>query len=310
MAADTAQGPRLPDWAPAWASRLVRMPLPRALWALYEEIARADATGHAAEMAYRFLFALFPFLIFLAALAGFIGAKMGTEDAFGKVMGLLALMFPEPVQQVLESWVSGVLTTQSTPLLTLGVAGALWSAAGGVGTMIKGLNRAYGARETRPFWAVLGLTMITTIVLALLMIGGVIAYTVGELAVSWAVEYLHVDPGVWLWWNLIRGPGVTLGLGLVFTVVYAALPNRRLGLRHTWPGGTFAALAWLVLTFGFGFYVTHLSSFDKTFGSLGAAVMLMLWMYAVSVILLIGGHVNAFLSGYKSSAAPESECAG
>ncbi len=288
---------------PGWLKGFLRRPFVRALWTLHVEISRNDVFGLAAEMAYRFLFALFPFLIFLAAFVGFVGYRIGSADLFERVMGLIGVLFPGAVQQVLEDWVRGVLLTQSTGLLTVGAAGALWGAAGGVGTLIKGLNRAYGVSETRPFWVVQGLALLTTLVFALLMLGGVAAFTIGDAIIRWAVENLGANARIWFWWNLVRGPGITIGLGIALAVIYAVLPNRRLGFKHTWPGAIFATVAWLALTSGFGLYVTHLGSFDRTFGSLGAAVVLMVWMYAVGAILLIGGHINALVSGHARPAA-------
>ena len=298
---------QLPSWVPRPITRFLQLGFPRALTRLYARISTTDVMGLAGEMAYRFLFALFPFIIFVVAFVGFIGAKIGSSDLVSRVMALMALAFPEPVQEVLRDWGSQVLQTQSTGLLTFGAIGALIGATGGIGTLIKGLNRAYGVKETRPYWARYGMALLVTIVFTLVMLGGVAAFTIGELIVRWAVDHLGVDPEIWFWWNLIRGPGVAVGLAVVFMVIYGALPNRRLGIRHTWPGASLATLAWLVLTAGFGFYVTHIGSFDRTFGSLGAAVMLMVWMYAVGVIMLVGGHVNAMLGGVKRVTPAESE---
>jgi membrane protein len=288
---------QLPEWVPRWLAAFINKPVPAFLVRLGRALGQDDLSGLAAEMAYRFLFALFPFLIFLAAFLGFVGARMGSTDLFERVMGLLALLFPSEVQRVLEDWVRGVLSTQSPGLLTIGAAGALWGAAGGVGTLMKGLNRAYTTAESRPFWLSQVLALITTVVLALLMLGGVALFTAGGMVTSWAIENLGVDPGMLLVLNLVRGPGVMLGLAIVLAVAYAMLPNRRLSLKQTWPGALFATVAWLALTLGFSLYVTHLGSFDRTFGSLGAAVLLMFWMYAVGLILLIGGEINALLSG-------------
>ncbi len=300
----------LPGWAPTWLAGFLSKPVPSFCWRLFTEITRVDVSGLSAEMAYRFLFALFPFLIFLAALVGYIGAIVGSEDLFQRVMDLLAVIFPTQVQQVLQDWVEGVLSTQSPGLLTVGAAAALWAAAGGVGTLVKGLNRAYDQTESRSFWVLQGLALLTTVALALLMLGGVVAFTIGQLAVSWAVEHLGVDPRIWFWWNLIKGPGLLLALGIVFAVTYALLPNQRLSLYATWPGAVFATLAWLLLTSGFGWYVSHLASYDRTFGSLGAAVVLMVWMYAVSAILLIGGIINALLEPERSVPGSERRATG
>jgi membrane protein len=288
-----------PEWVPAAVRNVLNRPAPRFLWRLSQEIGDDDVSGLAAEMAYRFLFALFPFLIFLAAFVGFIGARVGSTDLFEQVMGLMAQLFPSDVQRVLEDWVRGVLSTQSPGLLTAGAAGALWGAAGGVGTLMKGLNRAYDVAESRPFWLSQAFSLLTTVVLAILMLGGVALNTVGVILISWAVANLGVDEGIWFWWNFVRGPGVTLALAIVLATLYALLPNQRLGFRHTWPGALFATIAWVLLTMGFGFYVSNLGSFDRTFGSLGAAVVLMVWMYAVGMILLVGGEINALAHGRK-----------
>src|SRR6266540_487821 len=99
--------------------------------ALGRRISADDVPGLAAEMAYRFLFALFPFLIFLAAFVGFIGARIGSDNLFASVMQLVGTLFPPEIQALLADWVAGVLHTQSSSLLTLGAAGALYGAAGG-----------------------------------------------------------------------------------------------------------------------------------------------------------------------------------
>lgn len=264
-----------------------------------------DVLGLAAEMAYRFLFALFPFLIFLAAFVGFVGARVGADDLFERVMRLLALFFPPEVHRVLEDWVRGVVLTESPGLLTAGAAGALWGAGGGVGTLIKGLNRAYGLPESRPIWVLHGLTLLMTVALSALMLGGVVLYAIGGQLTAWGAGQLGLDLRTWVWWNVLRGPGVAIGLALVLLVAYSVLPGQRQPLRHTWPGALFATAAWLLLTMGFSLYVSKLGTFDRTFGSLGAAALLMLWMYVVGAVLLIGGEINALIFGDERQTGSE-----
>jgi membrane protein len=289
----------LPDWIPGWANRFLNRSAPQFLWRLFMEIGDDDVPGLSAEMAYRFLFALFPFLIFLAAVVGFIGTWLGSTDLFAQVMQFVSPFFPPEVQVVLAEWVQGVQSTQSPGLLTAGVAGALWGAAGGVGTLIKGLNRAYDVVENRSFWRSQALSLLTTVVLVLLMVGGVAFVTIGERLITWAVDTFELGDRVWVLWNLIKGPGITVAFCVMLAVTYALLPNQRLALRHTWPGALAATIAWQLLTMGFGFYLTHFASFDEILGSLGAAFVLMFWMYAVGFILLVGGEINALVSGRK-----------
>src|SRR5438094_2077787 len=147
--------------------------------ALVGAVASDDVPGLAAEMAYRFLFALFPFLIFLTAVLGVIASRTGDTNLFDIVMGLISQLAPPEVQRVVGDWITSVLRTQSPGLLTLGAAGSLWGAAGGVGTLTKGLNRAYRVAENRPFWRAQALALFTTVVLTLVMIGGAVLFIVG-----------------------------------------------------------------------------------------------------------------------------------
>ena len=280
-------------------------PLVRFLVALVKRISADDVPGLAAEIAYRFLFALFPFLIFLAAFVGFVGARIGADNLFAGVMALISALFPPEIQTLLRDWVSGVVRTQSTSLLTLGAAGAFYGAAGGVGSLVKGLNRAYEVTETRPFWMVQALGLGTMVALALLMLAGVLLYTVGE----WLGDFLanrlglgEVFRGVW---TVLRGPGVAVGLCLVLVGAYRVLPNAPVRVIRALPGAVFATIAWVVLTLGFSFYLAHFGTYERTFGSLGTAVVLMVWMYFVGIILLIGGEINALVA--RRRPLPEGE---
>lgn len=263
---------------------------------LAERIQKDDVPGLAAEMAFRFLFALFPFLIFLAAFLGFIRAQTGVGDMFGVVMALIGLLAPAEIQSVLNDWVEGVVRTRSTGLLTIGAAGALWGGAGGVGTLLKGLNRAYDVHETRPVWKVQVITLVTTAALAVFMLGGALLYTFGGWLGNWLEATLELGGGFLGLWGILKGPGVALGLGLALLVLYVALPNAPVHLHYAAVGAAVSTASWVALTVGFSFYMSNLGSYNLIFGSLGAAVVLMVWMYAVGLILLLGGELNAALA--------------
>ena len=276
---------------------VTRQPAARFLLALAKRIATDDLPGLAAEMAYRFLFALFPFLIFVAALVGFIGARIGSDNLFANVMELAGALFPPEIQDVLSGWTSNMVRTESGGLLTIGAAGALYGAAGGVGTLVKGLNRAHEVAETRPFWKTQGLALLTTVALAVLMVGGVFLYTLGEWLGDVIANRLGLGEVFRAVWSVVRGPGVALGLALSLLGLYRVLPNIRMPIVHVIPGALFATIGWVILTLGFSFYLAHFGSYDKTFGSLGTAVVLMVWMYFVGMILLVGGEINALAAG-------------
>jgi membrane protein len=295
---------RLPEGLVARARALRALPPVSFVLRLLADVSADDVSGLAAEMAYRFLFAFFPFLIFLTAVVGFISVAVGFTNLFTVVMGFITVLFPPDVQNVLGDWVSGVLLTHSTGLLTFGAAGALWGAAGGIGTFMKGLNRAYRVAESRPFWQTQALSLMWTAVMTVIMLVGVGLYTFGRAVGEMVAVNFGLGPGFLAAWDWIRVPAVDLGLVLALALMYRELPNVEVSWRTTLPGALLATVGWVVLTAGFSFYVGHFGSYDKTFGSLGAAVVLMVWMYLVGMILLLGGELNAAIRGRNYDVSP------
>jgi len=274
---------------------------------LVQEIGKDDISVLAAEMAYRFLFAMFPFFIFLAALLGFIGAWVGQGNLFDSVMKFIGNVLPSQISEILADSVRAVVETQSKELLTLGVLGALWGAAGGVGTLSKGLNRAYDVTENRAFWKaqLIALGMTLALAFGLLFGSTLIAFggwLGGTLAENFGLSQQFVEI-----WNRATAPIVGIGLWMILVTMYAVLPNQRIRVRHALPGALCATIAWVALTLGFGVYLSHFGNFNKTFGSLATPVVLMFWMYAVGMILLIGGEINAILAGQKRDLQSEGQ---
>jgi len=254
-----------------------------------------DVPGLAAELSYQFLFALFPFFLFLAALLGFVGAHTGRADLFTQTMQFIATLAPTAVQQVIREWVYNVVYTQSTELVSAGIALCLFGSTAGIGTLGKGLNRAHRVHGGRPLWLGLLLALLITVALAATMLVGVMAFTLGQ----WAGPQLARDPrlaqGFLDFWELLRGPVLLVGLFAVLAVVYRVLPTARVTFRQALPGAAFAALAWFTLLHAFSFYLAHFGIFGPTYGALSVVIVLLVWLYAVSVILLVGGEINAML---------------
>jgi membrane protein len=297
---------RIPAPLRSRLDHLRTLPPVRSLEALFLEIVADDVPGLAAEMAYRFVFALFPFLIFLAALVGFVSARVGRENLFETVMGFLGQFTPAEINGILAGWVAEVVNAQSGGLLTLGALGALWGAMGGVGTLIKGLNRAYDVQENRPFWQSQLLTAATTLGMTLMTLIGAVIYSAGAGLGDRLERWLRLDPGFSDFWALVYPVGFGLALVVLLVALFALLPNVPVHPRHAVPGAIFATLAWTAVTVGFGLYVSHFGNFARTFGTLGAAAVLMFWMYVISMILLVGGEINALLGGYKRRPIGES----
>ncbi len=252
-----------------------------------------DIMSLAAEMSYQYLFALFPFFVFLAALLGFIGSRVGHADLFTLVMRFIAILGPQAIQDLVRDWVHSVVYTQSPALLTFGAALSLFGASAGIGTLMKGLHRAHRVRDTRPLWQGQLVSLFATLVLHSVMVIGFVTYAVGGwLSQKMAAKFVP-DDAVEALWALAHGPGVTLGLFLVLTGFYALLPCINVPLRQAAGGALFATLAWTAITRGFGFYLEHFGQFSGTYGAFATGILLMVWLYAVGTVLLVGGEISA-----------------
>jgi membrane protein len=273
---------------------------------LVDKIGKHDSMGLAAETAYRFLFALFPFLIFVAAFLGTVGQLIGAENLFSDFMAVIGLIAPPEIYQLLDDWVTSVIHTSSTSLMTLGAVGALYGATGGMGTVIKGVNRAYEVVETRPFWQVQAMALTAIVALTILILIGLVLFTAGERLGNWLVATFGLGEDFLTIWHACQGPAVFAGFGLVLVAIYRALPNTNIGLMNAIPGAIVAIAGWVVLTLGFSFYLSNFGNYNLIFGSLGAVVVLMVWMQLVALILLLGGEINALLAEGRARSA-ESE---
>jgi membrane protein len=172
----------------------------------------------------------------------------------------------------------------------------VWAASTGVNAMIKALNKAYQAKETRKFWLVRIYSIIATLAL-----GGVIVIILLTLVFGqWVGEYLfrtmrHPEafPRVW---SLLQVAIPLIVLFGVFLLVYRLLPNRKLSWKDVVAGSLFTTIGWFIISSLFSLYVSQFGNYEKTYGSLGAMVVLLIWLYWSSITLLIGGEINATLT--------------
>ncbi|MGI5835122.1 MAG: YihY/virulence factor BrkB family protein [Chloroflexota bacterium] len=263
--------------------------------ALKREIEEDDVFGMAAEMAYRFLFAIFPLVLFLVASLGFVGDALGLDNLYDRVIAQARPFLPEQVTEVIDRYVNGLLTSRSKAFLTVGLLGTLWGAAGGVGTLIKGLNRAYDVERPRPFWRRQAIALLVTFLLpitALTLLATAVAgrYLVVSLGDQVGLGHWAIEAIAWSRW-----PVLVLLLFGAYTLIYHYLPYYPSRYRHSLPGSVFATVGWLLLTQGFSLYVSNFGNYDKTYGSFGAIIAFLMWLYLVGVVVLVGAEINTLL---------------
>ena len=254
-----------------------------------------DVSGLAAELAYRFFLALFPFTIMLAALSGFIAEGLGVENPTERIIRNFSDTLPPDTASVLERQINEVVTNQNVGLISIGLVGALWAAGGGMGALIKALNRAYDVPETRPYWKktllALGMTISAGFVVMAAFIVLIGAGAWGEDIAGW----VGADAAFAVTLAIIRWPIAALLIMTAVALLYRLAPNVEQKFHLLSAGAVLFALVWLPATFAFSIYVSNFGTFNATYGALGGVVVLLLWFYLSSVVLLVGAELNAMI---------------
>ena len=258
---------------------------------VWTKVQADDVFGLAAKMSYYFVLGIFPFLIVMAALVGtlpFTGAWRG-------VLQWITLYFPRASQVMVFQIVFG-LTQGRTGFLSVGLIGTVLAAANGLMSLMEGLNTVYEVPETRGYLKRLGLAVLMIFVLALLLLCTFGLVTAGGRIDRWLAGHSDgiIDaPALWRVTRFLTSAAVA-GFGLA--ILERNMPNLRRIRPRTVPGVAFIVVAWLVSTAGFNFYAEHLASYNKTYGVLGVFVLLMIWIYLSSIIILTGGVINSVLT--------------
>lgn len=248
-----------------------------------------DCMGLAQEVAYSALLAFFPAVAFLL---GFLGLV----HLYDKVQIFLATVAPHGVIHFIEGLQKDSHGSASVVAFVVGLVGATWAASGAMGTVVKAVNRAYDRVETRPFWKVrlisILLTALTALTLAVMLLLVIFGGPLGNAIASKA----HLG-GAWdVVWAIFRWP-IAFGAILVFyALVYYLAPNTDVrNWKWVTPGSVLGGVMWLLLSGLFALYTTFAGSYSKTYGSLAAGVILLLWLNYSAWALLLGAELNSEL---------------
>ncbi len=244
-----------------------------------------DLTNVAGAVTFFAVQSLFPFLLFLVALAGLV---LDPERIAGTVDGL-ARVAPGEVTRIVGDRIRSIWVARSAGLAAVGALGALLSASGGMVALMDALNRANGARETRPFVKRRLLALGLTAAAALLsLVAALVALAIAPL--SRALGGLAGTLLVWL-----RLPVAGALMAMLWSVLYERLPDVPRRHRLVTPGAVTGVLAWLAVSWAFSLYVAHFGRFEVTYGTLGGGAVLLLWMWLSTQSLLLGAQLDAIL---------------
>lgn len=253
------------------------------------DFSRDDMSVYASALAYRLLFSLFPFVIFLVALLGFLDLP----QLFDWLRQQAELIVPAEGMQVVNRVLDEVRTPRGG-LLSIGIVVALFSAASGVATAMQALSVAYDVEERRPTWKVYGLAILYTIGGAVAIIAAAALMVMGPGLAGWIAARVGLQDAFVTAWNWLRWPVVVLLL-LVTSLVYYLGPNVQHRYRFISAGTVVAVAGWIGASIAFGYYVRSVADYNATYGSLGAVVILVFYFFLSSAVVLFGAEVNAVM---------------
>ena len=264
--------------------------------AVFKEFNKDDLQGLAAELAYHLLFAAIPLLLFLTALSGFLSRAVGLNDVMDSVNDWVVDNLPRASQDVVGPAIENVLNQRSGGILSIGGLLALWGARNAMASMMKALNATFGVAEGRPWWKKQLIAMGLTIALGVGIIGSgsalLLGSGLGDSFANW-VDLGDTWTTVWSW---LRWPIVLVLVSVMLAFLYWAAPNVEVPFRWLTAGSLFTVVMWAVASFALTFYFQNFAGYTETYGALGGVLAFVFWLYVMSLILLLGGEINAVLT--------------
>lgn len=252
---------------------------------IFQEAIADNITGEAAKVAYYFFLSLFPLILVLFALTGYFGGAR----AFGWITQQLQGRVPPATANFLAGAIREITSKPNAGALGIGIVLTFWSASGGVSALADGLDIMYDVQEKRGFVEERLISFALLVACVVLLVSGAVAIVAGPAIIR--------SLGLGVVADVLRWPLAFILVVALFWLLYTFLPNRDQSHARSqvFLGAVVGALAWLAITAGFRFYMSHLGSYSKTYGAVGAVIVLMLWLYLSAICVLFGGEVASVL---------------
>ena len=255
---------------------------------MYDEISLLSAI-----LTYYFILSLFPMLIVALALTPYF--KIDQQFLLEKIQNFA----PGDLGNYLFDMISEVLNNKNNTIITVGIVFTLWSASSGIYGIIIAFNNAFRVRDGR-IWIVTKLISIVFTVLFLVGMFVVLALVVfGKQLTYLLFHKFNLDEGFYNLWSVLNYSFPILFTFIVFVFLYIMGPNLKLKAISILPGSIFATVSWTLVSRLFGYYIDHFSSYIKTYGTIGAFMAFIIWLYITGYILIIGAEINAIFHNYK-----------
>jgi len=263
-----------------------------------------DVGKQAASLAYYFVFALFPILIFLSNLLGLLDLNVAA------ITNALLEFLPHDVVGIIESYLEHISHTSSRSLLLFALIFSVWFPMRAAKGLMNDVRRAYHLGKPDRIGIYLLRQLIYTFIL-LLVIGLSLPLSALGKHVILQINLLLPESAVQLssfsltMWQYLRFLPVAFLMFIALATLYAAALGKRQPIKEIWPGIAFAMVAWVLVSICFSFYVNRFANYSVIYGTLGAVIVLLMWLYFTALILIIGAELNAVLHRLRTEKAAD-----
>lgn len=273
-----------------WAyGGLTPLRLMKRVWNEYNE---DDVGSHAAQLAYYFMLAIFPMVLFVLTLIGFLAH--GNPQFQQQLFAYLARAVPPSANELIGKTIQEVTQAAGGLKMTFGIVFTLWSAMGGITAVMTSLNSAYDVEERRPLWKRYGIALGLTIAISVLIIVALGLILFGGRAAEYLAAHVGFGSTFVITWKIVQWPVAFVIMTFAFALLYFFAPDVK---EQKWywitPGALLGVLIWLASSVAVRIYLHFFDSYAKTYGSLGAVMILMLWLYVTGASIMLGGEINA-----------------
>ena len=253
----------------------------------FRAISEDNCLGLAAQLAFYFLLALVPALVFVVSLVSYLPA-----DPIQTLMARLNEIAPPGVTEIIRTQLTEIMAGNNGGLLTLGILATLWSSSAAMVAVIDALNSAYDIKEGRPWWKARATAIVLTIALAVFVVISFALIMAGPAIAEWLARQTGVPQVEWIW-KIGQWPVVVFLIAVGIGLVYYFAPDAEQEWEWITPGAALATVLWLIASFGFRIYAVNFTDYNETYGSLGGIIVLMMWFYISGLAILVGAELNA-----------------
>jgi len=273
------------------------------LMELFREINEDDIFNGAAALGFYLTLAIFPAMIFVMAVIPYLPVP----DVDVAIMDLLRQALPPSAADMFADVVDEVTHEQRGGLLSLGFAGALWATSTGMYAVMQQLNITYDVQESRGFVKARLVAIALSLLFAVLVLGGFTLIVLGGQIQDWIGQRYGVSEALLTTFVVLRWVIILLGLLLAFAIIYYLAPNVDQRFVFITPGSIIGVTVLLLASLGFSWYAQNFGDYNAMYGSIGAVIVLMLWLYIAGLVILLGSEVNALVEHHAAAGKEKGE---